>query len=314
MNRVGQPFRVAFTLIELLVVIAIIAILIALLVPAVQKVREAAARTQCQNNLKQIGLAIHNYHDTFKLFPMGGITEGWCCGTQSKTNWAIEILPYLEQGPLYKTYNQNAFNENAANAFTRTQFVSIYACPADASGDFAPRSPESGPGAGLLYMPGSYRAVSGKSDGSGWFDNGEATSLPKTWRGPLHTVWSQVGLWQEKMTGIIDGTSNTLMVGEMTTRTHNRRGTYWAYTYTSYNQSSTVPQSRSLLGDYDRCVAIGGAGSSNTCKRGWGSFHTDILNFAFCDGSVRSLSINLNINMFADLGTIAGGETWAGEF
>src|ERR1700738_372118 len=87
MNR---PTRPAFTLIELLVVIAIIAILIALLVPAVQKVREAAARTQCMNNLKQIGLAVHNYHDARKSLPPDRIANDW-------PTWAVLILPYLEQ-------------------------------------------------------------------------------------------------------------------------------------------------------------------------------------------------------------------------
>ena len=86
-----------FTLVELLVVIVIIAILIALLLPAVQDARESARRAQCTNNLKQIGLAMHGHHEVRKAFPPGGITDGACCSTQSFGNWAIYLLPYLEQ-------------------------------------------------------------------------------------------------------------------------------------------------------------------------------------------------------------------------
>src|SRR5579871_5179861 len=102
MSRPRSPHRRAFTLIELLVVIAIIAILIALLVPAVQKVREAAARTQCQNNLKQLGLAMHSFHDINKGFPI----EGY----YSTVSWPTQILPYIEQ--------QNAANTPGANILT----------------------------------------------------------------------------------------------------------------------------------------------------------------------------------------------------
>src|SRR5262249_41571311 len=178
--------RAGFTLIELLVVIAIIAILIGLLLPAVQKVRDAAARSQCQNNLKQIALGLHNYHDAHKKFPYGGITNGPCCGVQSGPTWTVFILPYIEQDNLYKQYDFTVTNENNKNLFVRTQFVPTYNCPADLNINKILK-PESGPGAGLNYATGSYRAVSGRSDSSGWFDSNDADTFPQGWRGVLHS-------------------------------------------------------------------------------------------------------------------------------
>jgi prepilin-type N-terminal cleavage/methylation domain-containing protein/prepilin-type processing-associated H-X9-DG protein len=303
--------RLGFTLIELLVVIAIIAILVGLLLPSVQKVRQAAARTSCQNNLKQIGIALHAYHDSSGAFPPGGVTEGVCCDTQSGTNWAIAILPFIEQQNLADRYVTGQPNESSANAFVRTAPVKTYVCPADVSTSVLD-SPESGPGSGLAYMPGSYRAVSGKSDGSAFWDNADALGLPAQWRGALHSVWQAKGLGVEHLTGISDGTSNTLLVGEYATQSHNRRRTFWAYTYTSYNQSSaTLNQSRTLLNDYDRCRDIGGPGDENPCKRGWGSFHTGVINFVWCDGSVRPVTTGVDMNVFAGLATIAGDEVVA---
>ena len=300
--------RIGFTLIELLVVIAIIGILIALLLPAVQKVREAANRASCSNNLKQIGLAVHSYHDAYGSFPPGGVTEGYCCSTPSGTNWALAILPFLEQQNLSNRYDFNQVNESPANEYVRTQSVKVYVCPSDAS-PFEPAHPESGPGDTLLYMPGNYRAVSGKSiDGSLYWDNADALSMPREWRGAMHSVWTEKGLSCERFAAVTDGTSNTLMVGEYATRTHPERRTYWAYTYTSYNQSSATPQSRTLVADWDRCVLIDGPSGSNACKRAWGSFHGDIINFVLVDGSVRPVHMNIDLNLFMALATISGGE------
>ncbi|MCS7304743.1 MAG: DUF1559 domain-containing protein [Thermoguttaceae bacterium] len=308
----------AFTLVELLVVITIIGILIALLLPAVQAAREAARRAQCQNNLKQIGLALHNYHQAAGCFPPGKITEGRCCDRPSMITWTISILPYLEQQALYDRYDQRKFNEDPENQFVREAMVQAYMCAVE-EGVRELDYPESGPGASLRYRRGSYRAMEGMTDGGGWWDSHEGSYLPMSQRGVLHVVadraraeWSPSEvprpLTTETIENIRDGTSNTLLVGEMATRTRPRRRTFWAYAYTSYNTSAAVPQSRTLLGDYDQCSAIGGAGGDNPCKRGWGSYHPGVIQFVLCDGSVRPISQQIDINVFCALATIAGGE------
>jgi prepilin-type N-terminal cleavage/methylation domain-containing protein len=310
--RVARP---AFTLIELLVVIAIIAILIGLLLPAVQKVREAAARMQCSNNLKQMALACHNYHDTSGNFPPGSVS-GPCCGSLSYMTWTVAILPYIEQDNLFKQYNQTLPNEDASNAFVRTQIVKTYLCPSDQRTS-STDAPESGPGSGLQYAPGSYRAMSGRGYGpsgqSWWFDDpGSMTSLPAGWRGAMHSTLPKAGSAtftpqiQENFASITDGTSNTVIISEWATRTNNRRRTFWAYAYTSYNQSSAVLQSRTLLPDYTQCVALGS--DSNPCKRAWGSFHTNGMNAALGDGSIRFIPQSIDINIWGEMATIGNGE------
>ncbi len=305
--------RSGFTLVELLVVIAIIGILIGLLLPAVQSVRAAARRMQCSNNLKQLSLAMHNYHSAYSTFPPGGITEGPCCGTRSRTNWAIAILPYIEQEALYKRYDQNALNSDPVNAEVREAYLPTFACPSEDGTDQLD-IPESGPGGGwgsnLKYRRGSYRCMSGDSNnGSIWWDAGQGpiTSNLKL-RGVLHNVGYPSVLQCETFDTVKDGTSNTFMIGEMASHTHQNRRTFWAYTYTSYNASAATAQSRILLVDYDRCAAVGGAGGSNPCKRGWGSFHAGGLQFSNCDGSVRMVTNSVDINLFCALATIAGNE------
>ncbi|HEV3203088.1 MAG TPA: DUF1559 domain-containing protein, partial [Gemmataceae bacterium] len=125
--------RFGFTLIELLVVIAIIGILIALLLPAVQKVRGAAARLSCTNNLKQIGLAMHNYHDANGQFPPGHQVLG--AAQVYYANWLIFLLPYVEQTNLFNRYNNTVRNSHPNNEMVRTTYVAVYTCPSDLSGN-----------------------------------------------------------------------------------------------------------------------------------------------------------------------------------
>jgi len=298
-----------FTLVELLVVIAIIGLLVALLLPAVQAAREAARRSQCGSNMRQIGLALHNYHDVQKSFPPGSIFLGTCCSDESYVSWPISLLPYLEQVPLSERYDHNETNESSVNQFLREQFVSVYACPSEPNTRVL-MEPESGPAHDLkiLYMPGSYRGVGGRSDGTGWWDNfPQYLTLPRHWAGALHVVDGR--LRPESFPSITDGTSNTLFVGEYGTRSRIPRRTFWAYSYASYNKSDVTPQSRTLLNDFDRCTAIGGPGGIQACSRGWGSFHPGVVQFLLVDGSVRPISRQVNMTLLAEAATIAGSES-----
>jgi prepilin-type N-terminal cleavage/methylation domain-containing protein len=308
MPRLSRLTRRGFTLVELLVVIAIIGLLVALLLPAVQAAREAARRGQCSSNMRQIGLALQNYHDLQKSFPPGSIFLGTCCSDESYISWPISLLPYLEQGPLSERYDHNETNESGSNQFVREQFIAVYACPSE------PQTrqllePETGPAHDLqlVYMPGSYRGVGGRSDGTGWWDNyPQYLSLPPAWAGVLHVVDGR--LRPESFASISDGTSNTLMVGEYGTKSRIHRRTFWAYSYASYNKSDVIPESRTLLNDYDRCAAIGGQGGLQACSRGWGSFHPGIVQFLLADGSVRPVSRSVNMQLLAEAATIAGRE------
>jgi prepilin-type N-terminal cleavage/methylation domain-containing protein/prepilin-type processing-associated H-X9-DG protein len=278
--------RAGFTLIELLVVIAIIAILIGLLVPAVQKVREAAARTQCENNLKQIGLALHNYHGVYKRFPSGIMVPVATGQSGSISNpppgclrppvansfasWLTSILPYMEQQPVYTqvlSSSQNLFLRDYSYCGTPTSpgasVVPTYICPSD-------NVPET-----VIQYTIYYFAV------NSYFANAGTSAWPvatASFNGVMYYN-SQV-----KLTAITDGTSNTLLAGERYSLdpTDPNLPTTRGWAWTNYNSG------QDHLGDtawpINSKAAVIGLQARLT---NFGSGHAGGANFVLCDGSVR---------------------------
>jgi prepilin-type N-terminal cleavage/methylation domain-containing protein/prepilin-type processing-associated H-X9-DG protein len=341
-----RPFRSAFTLIELLVVIAIIAVLIGLLLPAVQKVREAAGRLSCQNNLKQIGLALHNYHDANQTFPLGGVANNVCCNTEGAAAWQVMILPFIEQDALFRLYDQTKTLEHPNNKALRETVVKVYNCPSDINAGQV-MEPASGPARNysppLQYASSSYRGMAGQNGGTNGFDDPfGALQYPLGWRGVLHagadvryptagpggSALGPSAQWvnyspnyakPETVNTIADGTSNTIMVGEYATSTLNSpttapgsRSAFWAYEFTGYQMGGITipPESRQLLNSFDACTTAcpNCVDGNQPCKRGFASFHAGVINWLFADGSVRSLSTNIDMIMLGAMSTITNGE------
>lgn len=236
----SSPFQTSrtrhqgFTLIELLVVIAIIAVLIALLLPAVQQAREAARRSQCKNNLKQIGLALHNYHDTFNAFPPGAIfrtADGNAAGGSGTGNnqsadplalgstWLVAILPYIEQNALFEMYDPNYPMTNSANSQNSTvagTFLPTYVCPTDPNASDTNAHDIHG----VLWARGNYAGMGAPVFGDDHL----------AWRHLTNDRRGVLGIGSAaKMRDMTDGTTNTVMVWETRVgpAAADRRGT-WA--------------------------------------------------------------------------------------
>ena len=300
-----HPKRRGFTLVELLVVIAIIGILVALLLPAIQAAREASRRSECGNKLKQIGLALHNYHDTHSVFPYGYIESPTTL--HRRTCWMQELLPFIEQGPLYDMYMQDTrLWVMDVNPEVRDAELDAFMCPSDDAqpakgGSGGRRSNADGFQGNYIVCSGPGIMYYGTADLKGMFYRRSRT----------------------KFASVIDGTSNTLMVSESIVRGSVNKnggwggaGGYWggaphgAYGFTTLETPNTllpdrVYKCKDTLFLHAPCTSTFGTNDHRNFAR---SYHPGGVNATLADASVRFITDSINLTTYRNLATRRGGE------